>query len=272
MRRLFFLIIVALLGMTSLLGGRVPALAQEGSDKFEIITTVDMPWEKVSRPRPVAEDGPLGGAGTSPIDKIPQYEVYFAEEAAAVPAIDYAEFMLVAVQQGTFVLDLAPESTTERSPAGAFLVHPSGGEPIPMMTRTNYAEPGPHYIPAGGNVPNATGPGDCTSMCLIPVEVAVQVKPGDRIVAQEGAICLWCLLNQTPTEGDEKGLLLVTPIVPLTAAANEFSWITSWDDTTANFNAQTQTVRIGSEGTDSMSREPVMMGWALFNPGTSCRG
>ena len=66
------------------------------------------------------------------------------------------------------------------------------------MTPTGYNEPGPYYVPAGGHVPDATSNSDCTSMCMIPVEVAVQVKPGDRIVAREGAICLWCLLNQTP--------------------------------------------------------------------------
>jgi hypothetical protein len=266
------LTIIAVLGITSLLGGRAPALAQEGSDKFEIITTDDVPWERVSRPRPVVEDAPRGGAGTSPIEKIPQYEVYFAEEAAAVPVIENAEFMLVAVQEGTFVLDLAPESTAERSPAGAFLVHPSGGEPIPMMSPTGYPEPGPHYIPAGGNVPDATGAADCTSMCLIPAEVAVQVKPGDRIVAQEGAICLWCLLNQTAEEGDEKGLLLVSPVVSMATVANEFSWTASWDDTAASFNAQIETVHVSSEGTESLSGEPVRMSWVLLNPGTSCRG
>lgn len=269
MRTLFFLATFALLGSTVLLGVQAPAVAQGGTT-FEIITTEDVPWERVSRPRPVSEDEPVGGAGTSPIEKVQQYEVYFAEEAAAVPAIENAEFMLIAVQQGTFVLDLAPESTAERSPAGAFLVHPSGGEPIPVMTRTNYAEPGPHYIPAGANVQDASG--DCINMCLIPAEVAVEVKPGDRIVAQEGAICLWCLLNQTAVEGDEQGLLLVSPVVSVMAESGSFSWTTAWDDTTASFNAQTQTVRVGSEGTDSMSGEPVKMGWALFNPGTNCRG
>jgi hypothetical protein len=271
MRALFFLATVALLGSTALLGGQAPAVAQGGQvTTFEIITTEDVPWERVSRPRPVSEDEPVGGAGTTPIEKIQEYEVFFDEEAAAVPAVDNAEFMLVAVQQGTFVLDLAPASTAERSAAGAFLVHPSGGEPIPMMAPTGYAEPGPHYITAGGNVQDASG--DCTSMCVIPADVAVRVKPGDRIVAREGAICLWCLLNQTAVEGDEKGLLLVSPVVQVAAEVEGFSWTTAWDATVTSFGAQTKTVHVGFEGPDSMSGEPVKMGWALLNPGTSCRG
>jgi hypothetical protein len=272
MRALSFLATIMLLGITALFGGQAPAVAQDEPNKeFKIITSVDVPWERVSRPRPVSENKPVGGAGTSPIEKIQQYEVFFDEEAAAVPVVENAEFMLVAVQQGTFVLDLAPANTEERSPVGAFLVHPSGGESIPTMTRTDYPEPGPHYIATGANVLDASGTADCTSMCVIPAAVAVQVKPGDRIVAREGAICLWCLLNQTAEEGDEKGLLLVSPVISVTAETEGFSWIQAWDNTVSSYNAQTRTVRIGSEGTESMSGEPVKMGWALFNPGTSCK-
>ena len=216
------------------------------------------------------ENDPVGGAGTSPIEKIQQYEVFFDEEAAAVPAIENAEFMLVAVQQGTFVLDLAPDSTTQRSPAGAFLVHPSGDAPIPTMTRTNLPEPDEPYAETGDFVKETGSTNNCTSMCVIPAEVAVRVKEGDRIVAREGAICLWCLLNQTGAKGDEKGLLLVSPVISVSAQAESFSWITSWDNTVTSYNAQTKTVRISSDGTDSMNGEPVKMSWA-FNPSTNCK-
>jgi hypothetical protein len=108
-------------------------------------------------------------------------------------------------------------------------------------------------------------------MCLIPAEVAVQVKQGDRIVAREGAICVWCLLNQPNSQGEVEGLLLVSPVVSISDEAEAFSWIAAWDDTVASFNAQTQIVDVGSGGTDSLSGEPITMSWALLDPGTNCK-
>jgi hypothetical protein len=60
----------------------------------------------------------------------------------------------------------------------------------------------------------AAGGGDCTTACPVPPGTVVQVKPGDRIVAGEGALCVWCLLNANGVEKDETGLLEVFPLLP----------------------------------------------------------
>jgi hypothetical protein len=95
-------------------------------------------------------------------------------------------------------------------------------------------------------------------MCVIPSETIVEVKPGDKIVAREGAICLWCLLNKSVGENNEQGLLLVSPVLPATEQPDDFKWIQSWD---ASVNVATPSAQI----------EPMTaMSWA-FNPPTSCR-
>jgi hypothetical protein len=94
-------------------------------------------------------------------------------------------------------------------------------------------------------------------MCVIPVETVVEVKPGDKIIAREGAICLWCLLNKSVGEANEQGLLLVSPVLPASAQPEDFSWVESWDES-VNF------------ATPTADTASVKMAWA-FNPPTGCR-
>jgi hypothetical protein len=270
MRRLFILATVALLGILPLVVGRASVAAQEGEETtFDIITTDDVAWQSVSRPRPVTQEAPSGGAGTTPIKQLQQYEVYFGEEWAGVPVIENAELMVVVVEQGTFVLDLAPDEVVAPSGPATFVVHPSDEAAIPTMTRLAVPpDPGPYYEPTGVNVKDASGD-DCTSMCLIPEKEIVQVKPGDTILAREGAICIWCLINQDGDPEGDQGLLLVTPVVSATGFdTGEFSWVSSWDAAAAG--SEITTVQVVADGTTSMSGEPVKMGWAYFNPGPGC--
>jgi hypothetical protein len=65
-------------------------------------------------------------------------------------------------------------------------------------------------------------------MCAIPRETIVEVKPGDRVITRDRAICTWCLLNRRGADKDEQGLLLVAPILPVTTFANDFTWASSW--------------------------------------------
>src|SRR5215210_6607229 len=117
MRCLLVLFTVVVFSIVPLAETQLTVIAQEATptgaqeptgDMFQIITTDYAPWEQVSRPRPVPQELPVGGDGTTPIVALQQYEIYFGLEFAAVPVVEDAEFMLVAVQEGTFALDLAP--------------------------------------------------------------------------------------------------------------------------------------------------------------------
>ena len=229
MRRSFVLGIVALLGLAPLGIGQISTSAQEGQDiptgDFAVNWNSDTHWEGVSRPEIVQQTAPERGDIPPVIETLPQFEVYFAVEFAAVPVIYDAEFMIVVVQEGSFALDLTPG---EASPAGdqSFLVHPGDGGPIPTMIPSDPPDMEPYYELSGDFVLGADDQ-PCTSMCVIPSKTIVEVKPGDKIVARERAICLWCLLNNTVGKNNDQGLLLVSPVLPATEQPDDFKWIQS---------------------------------------------
>jgi hypothetical protein len=216
----------------------------------------------------VPQDVPIGGGATPPINHLQHYEVYFGAGWAAVPPVKNTEFIVVVVQQGSFVLDLKPEGETPSEP-GTFLVQPANGETIPIMER--HAE-APYYTEGSGVVLDANG-NECRHMCLIGDVYAVKVKQGDVVVAKEDGICLWCLLNEHASVDDDKGLLLVTPVVAITGFNTEqFSWVTAWDEARKTFGSTTKNVLANGVAPLSAHTEPVMMAWA-FNPaGTKCGG
>ena len=258
MRRLLILASVVSLGFGPLIFGQLSVSAQEGeeieSGDFDVNWNDFTRWEGVGRPQAVEQASRQGGRVVPVVETLQQFEVFFAIEYAAAPVVENAEFMLVVVEEGSFALDLTPEGVAPSGPQ-SFVVHPDDGASIPTLRRLEPAETEPYYEPTGDVVLGADGQ-PCMSMCVIPVATIVEVKPGDKIVAREGAVCLWCLLNTTPGEGNERGLLLVSPVLPASAQPDQFSWVQFWDESVHTATPVAETA-------------PVAVGWA-FNPPTSC--
>lgn len=264
MRRLAVIALVILIGMGALVAP--PVAARQGGTDWRIGAQGER-WEGVGRPEPPDTEAvrppPTGDLIMEP------YSVFFSEDYAAVPEMRefVPEFMVVVVQKGNFALD-----TGDKEPG--IVVFPAEGQPIPVM-QPKQNDP-PYYLltnpveyikdPAGGN---------CTISCPIPPDAVVQVKPGDRIVAREGALCVWCLLNSNfepgnqEAETDDQGLLEVFALLPAGASPDSFSWIQDWDSN--QLAVATPSASQGSGATTAaMSDGRTMLTWA-FNPQARCR-
>jgi hypothetical protein len=207
---------------------------------------------------------PLGEAILQP------YSVYFFEDYAAVPMItDFTtEFMVVLVQMGNFTLDVS--SATENGIV-VFPAEDVAEKRIPLMKAVlgGSGEPEPPYYTATGDHLIVDGD-ECTRVCPIPAGEIVQIKPGDRVVAREGALCLYCLLNSNfstadeddPSNLDDRGLLQVFPLLAAGSDPESFSWIQDWlKDQGIQGSGATPSAQSGRQG---------MVGWAYFNPGSNC--
>ena len=214
MRRSFVLGIVALLGLAPLSIGQISTSAQEGQDvptgDFAVNWNSDTHWEGVSRPEIVQQTAPERGDIPPVIETLPQFEVYFAVEFAAVPVIYDAEFMIVVVQEGSFALDLTPGEAT---PAGdqSFLVHPGDGGPIPTMIPSDPPDMEPYYELSGDFVLGADDQ-PCTSMCVIPSKTIVEVKPGDNVRVECGALKGLCGIFDRRTRSSTRVLMLLQAV------------------------------------------------------------
>jgi hypothetical protein len=227
-------------------------------------------FEGVARPR-VQRGTQTPGEG--PV--VQPYEVYFAEQYALIenlagdrtPTFE-TEFMAVEVKQGIFALEVGDK--------GTFIVDPAGEAPIQIIelqSKPPYVVPLPRYVRnAAGNI--------CTNMCALPLRTAVQVKPGDIVIAQADALCLWCLLHGTRSEvgtttesgrqaaatppggypaTPDSGLLLVSVQLANTDDPDSFSWIQAWESTASSAAAQSASGELSSA-----------MAWAFFNPPSGC--
>ncbi len=264
MRSRFVLAILTALAFVP--GAFFPVAAQEQDSDFGAPATAEQ-FEGVARPR--VQNGtqtPSEGPVLQP------YEVYFAEQYARIenvfddetPTFE-TEFMVVEVRQGIFALQVGDR--------GTFIVDPADEAPIQIVdlrSQAPYVDPRDKYVrDAAGNI--------CTNMCALPLGTAVQVKPGDIVIAQQDALCLWCLLHgtrsqletgtesglraaATPTADDEpkadSGLLLVS--VQLVDDEDSFSWIRAWDSMASDVATPSASGELSSA-----------MAWA-FNPPSGC--
>jgi len=205
------------------------------------------------------------------------YEVYFAEEYARIenlagdgtPEFE-TEFMVVEVKQGIFALEVGDN--------GTFIVNPAGEAPIQFVDLPGTIDP-PFVVPLPKYVRNAAG-NICTNMCALPLNAAVQVKPGDIVIAQANALCLWCLLHGTRSEvgtttelggqgaatppagyvaKPDSGLLLVTVQLANVDDPDSFSWVQAWESAASSAATQSTSGELSSA-----------MAWAFFNPPSGC--
>jgi hypothetical protein len=234
-----------------------PAAAQEKDSDFGRPSSAEQ-FEGVARPRvqngtQTPSEGPI----------LQPYEVYFAEQYARIenvfddetPTFE-TEFMVVEVKQGIFALHVGD--------TGTFIVDPADEAPIQIVNLPKekpYVEPRDKYVrDAAGNI--------CTNMCALPLRTAVQIKPGDIVIAQQDALCLWCLLHGTRSEvgtatGDEEpkldsGLLLVSVQLENADDPDGFSWVRAWESTASDAASQSGSGELSSA-----------MAWA-FNPPSGC--
>jgi hypothetical protein len=259
MRRLFILLIMALVGVTPIVVP--PAAAQYGEPDFGPVATAE-PFEGVARPRPQN-----GTQTPSEAPVLQPYEIYFGEQYARLDNRSFAnefatEFMVIEVKQGIFGLEVGEQ--------GTFIVDPAGETSIQHVQLPPDSETPPYVVPLAEYVRNEAG-NICTNMCAIPLNTAVQVKPGDIVIAQANSLCLWCLLKgSSPDQGTDpelngapqpdSGLLLVSvQLETPSAAPSSFSWFQAWE------------AQEGVAATPSASAEPMTMAvsWA-FNPPTGC--
>jgi hypothetical protein len=275
MRRLFILVIVVLISFSPL--GGFLASGQEAE------TAV---WNGVGAPEAIAEPAPLEeflvGIALDSQDvsrrrsigtRLPTgYRVPFRFDPSAtdyrpqIPELEDAEFMVVIVESGTFVLNVLPSSP-------AFIVDPPAGTTISYMDVTgNWADPpdrGFTYTESNRVVLDENGE-ECRDLCTIlphPSElppsaetsVAVLLEEGFTVQALARNVCLWCLLK------DQEGSLLVYPYVK---DGREFSWVRSFDE--ARRQASLEGVEFVQGDPASSDSAPVGMAWALFNPPSGC--
>jgi len=250
MRCIRFAAFIALLSLVPLAG----VAAQAGESDFGPVST-DEQFEGVAVPRvQVGTETSLDGAILQP------YEVYFGEQYARMEnLIDdqtptfTTEFMVVEVKQGIFALEVGAE--------GQFFVDPIGETPIQFVELPSVGPP--YVVPLSKYVRNTAG-NICTNMCALQLNTAVQVKPGDIIIARADSLCLWCLLHGTGTELSpeggagsraDSGLLLISVQLAEPIDRDSFSWI--------------QAMKRSALATKSASPSRVTMAWA-FNPPSGC--
>jgi hypothetical protein len=289
MRRLIIFAVVVLLGFAPL--GVRSVSAQEWTDYGWQGVTVEEPGfrgaDDTSEPfqlladflgapnEELVEGTPNAQVAGNPsiVDRLDEvYRVVFRNpsdvDLAHIPEVQGAEFMVVIVKSGEFVIDV-------KGP-GSFLVDPGAGpepasndvEQIEIMraeiTDTE-TEREVRYIPTGQFVRDEKGE-ICTSLCTVLPGVAVQLTVGDRIMAPAGAICIWCLLHPGGDESDPQGMLYVFPLLD---DGETFSW-SHYDLGSAAVAEQGATPEsIGYATPEELTGTAP---WALFNPSGNCRG
>jgi len=266
MRRRFVLAILIALAFAPV--AFFPAAAQVKESDFGRPSSAEQ-FEGVARPRvQIGTQTPREGPILQP------YEVYFAEQFARIenevdddtPTFE-TEFMVVEVKQGIVAHQVGEK--------GTFIVDPAGEAPVQIV---DLPRDPPYVVPRAKYVRDAAG-NICTNMCAIPPKAAVQVKPGDIVIAHANAVCLWCLLHgtrselgtatesgrdapETPTVGDEaqadSGLLLVSVQLANADDPDSFSWVRAWESTASFAATQSASGELSSA-----------MAWA-FNPPSGC--
>ena len=289
MRRLFILVIVTLISFSPL-GGFLASGQETESANWNGVTLS----EEAVDPGPLEEflvGVPLEAPGADRMRSVGtrledgfrfdfQYDSAVQSYRPQVPEIEDAEgrkdaeFMVVVVDSGEFVLTILPSSP-------AFIVDPPEGETISYMNVTgNWADPpdpGFEYSVSNNDVVLDENGQHCMNLCTVSNPstelppsaenvVAVRLIQGTRVEALAGNFCLWCLINgQQNSSGQEEGSLLV---YPNTENDQDFSWERSYNE--SRNLASPDGVEYLQGNPASSEAPPVRMAWA-FNPGSGCK-
>lgn len=291
MPRQLILALVALFTLSPLMG--ISTTAQEGQQPSESEPGMgEWPWEGVGPIVEVPSDETeswkkltdfigvqnLNDPDTRSLTGLLEgYRVPFKnlanERDAYIPEIIGAEFMVVIVEEGEFILDA-------KGP-GSYLVDPAPigdadgdieifvGE-IPHDDEEIYYETTDRFIvDENGHI--------CGRMCTVLPGFAVKLELGDRVVAPAGAICVWCLFQEaaegTPTpdpavpEVLATGELLVFPLVR-DDPDYTFSWLRYYKPGGAPGSSEA-TPSAGQVVSGALRAAPDMAVLA-FNPGPGC--
>lgn len=269
MRSLLVIITVVLLGVAPL--GGLTVLAQDSGDEAWMGVTIS------ENAAPMGElDAYLGTTGSLRARMKQGHRVTFensGEMHAHIPEVPEAGFMAVYVNAGEFVLDVMTPTS--------FIVDPAGGRTLSRLTITGDANVA--YYSLNEASPEAVMNEDdqpCTEMCTVPPprangqlvsedeRTAVQLLPGDWILAPAGGLCVWCLLNTYAVEGTT-GELFVYPL-----SDEEFAWAQAASAAaTPSVQGSSATGAIAVIQDDAATSEPLSnsLAWAFFNPAPNCR-
>jgi hypothetical protein len=193
---------------------------------------------------------------------------------AHIPEVPNAEFMAIYVSEGEFVLDVMPPTS--------FIVNPAGDRPIALLENTGTDPNEAYYELNEGTVESLLDEtGDpCTEMCTVPAprvdgqvakqdeRTAIQLLPGDWILAPAGGLCVWCLLNTWAVPG-MTGELFVYPL-----SEAEFSWTQAERSFMRSALQETPAAEgIAANQSTSLTTDPLSnaAAWAFFNPAPNCR-
>lgn len=262
MRRLSIIAAVALLGLAPLGGFFVSA--QESADPAY--------WNGVSRPEPIEDRAPLEDfvgetQGRSIGDRLPQgYRVTFTynpdepDNRPQIPELGNAEYMIVIVESGQFVLNVLQ--------APSFVVDPPEGMSVNYVDAVGERDTGFEYTVTDQVLLDENG-APCMDLCTVlprvtegstaDTWVAVELKEGYRAEGPAKNFCLWCLLN------NGQGTLLVYPLL---GNDGEFSWTAAYD---AAHGLASPAAGGSGQGDSALSDTTAgRIAWA-FNPGSSCK-
>jgi hypothetical protein len=278
MRRLIILAIVALLVLSPLgvrsvsaqedyawqgvtVGAPLSSLTEGSAEPFQLLADFlgDPKKSEAAGPASVGArlDEAYPVAFENPTDTILAY----------IPEVQGVEFMVVIVDSGEFVLDVKGPGSYLVDPVANPELESSDVEKIRIMhADITYTETGSEvrYTPTDQFVLDEKGQ-DCTSLCTVLPGVAVQVTDGDRIIAPAGAICIWCLLNQSEHKGESQGQLYVFPLL-------DDGEIFSWSPYAAGSAAAAEQGAAAEPNGDATPEQLSSAApWALFNPASSCR-
>ncbi len=275
MRRLFILGIVAVLGFSPL--GGFFAAGQEDPTYWNGVSAP----EAIEGTAPLEEflvgvplDTPVIGRNRSISTRLPEgYRISFdlvdPDARPQIPELENAEYMVVIVESGEFVLNVL------RSPA--FVVDPPEGETIRYLFAEGDFNTAVKYTESDHPVLDENGQ-PCMDLCTVmppsefppseyvpsdspptgPNTRAVLIKEGFRVEGLAQNFCLWCLIS----EGS--GTLLVYPYVK---PGEEFSWLSAYNE--AHGLASPGGGKFVQGDPESAGAAPVRMAW-MFNPGGRC--
>lgn len=279
MRPLLLLAVVVLVGFGPLAARSVSARSWEGSESWQGVTVQErIPYNRDDPQAPFQLLAEFLGVPPGDMAVAPEsvsallddaYPVEFkngeagADHRAHIPEVQGAEFMVIIVASGEFVLDV-------KGP-GSFLVDPAVDPTLQssadgMIRIMHVAIDGKeaHYTPTEQFVQDEKG-ADCTNLCTVLPGVAVQLTDGDRIIAPAGAICIWCLLNQNEHAGETEGLLYAFPLLD---SGETFSWDEYDDGSAVAVEETSASVPDGDAAPEQMIQA---IPWAMFNPAANCR-